>query len=306
MTLGNKYQWNFKQNAKLFINENAPENIVCEMAAILTRRRWVDARWHMHYWITIVSRNDTSPHLFNNKPLTEPMQSYCDQHFLECILIKLNQTLDFFSRKGMLPKDMSHLINWGPVMHICVSKLTIIGSDNGLSPDRHQAIIWTNAGILIFGPLGTNFSEILIEIHVFSFKKMHLKMSSGKWQPFCLGLNVLIPTSMCQVFSDCSSRGNNINPLVGCKGHLGSVRPVLNFTDRQWTNCGIKNQVQRNFTTLYRLIPFCLQFGMTGCLSTFFVNWNYNSNKMQLIYSHIIIHNKVEEYCKTTKLTNFC
>ena len=67
---------------------------------------------------------------------------------------------------------------------------TIIGSDNGLSPDRRQAIIWTNAGILLIWPLGTNFSETLIEIHIFSFKKMHLKMSSGKWRPFCLGLNV--------------------------------------------------------------------------------------------------------------------
>ena len=75
--------------------------------------------------------------------------------------------------------------------HICINKLTIIGSDNGLSPGRRQAIIWTNAGILLIGPLGTNFSEILIKICTFSFKKMHLKMSSGKRRPFCLGLNVI-------------------------------------------------------------------------------------------------------------------
>ena len=75
--------------------------------------------------------------------------------------------------------------------HICVSTLTVIGSDNGLSPGRRQAIIWTNAGILLIGPLGTNFSEILLEIYTFSFTKMHLKMSSGKWRPFCLGLIVL-------------------------------------------------------------------------------------------------------------------
>ena len=81
--------------------------------------------------------------------------------------------------------------HWGRVTHICVIKLTIIGSDNGLSPGRRQTIIWTNAGILLIGPLGTNFSEILIKILVFSFKKMHLKMSSGKWRPSCLGLNVL-------------------------------------------------------------------------------------------------------------------
>ena len=75
--------------------------------------------------------------------------------------------------------------------HICVSRLTIIGSDNGLPPDRRQAIIWTNAGILLIGPLGANFSEILIEILIFSFKKMRLKVSSAKRRPFCLGLNVL-------------------------------------------------------------------------------------------------------------------
>ena len=84
------------------------------------------------------------------------------------------------------------LSHWGWVTHICISKLTIIGSDNGLSPERHQAIIWTNAGILLIEPLGTNFSEISNEIHTFSFKKMHLKMSSAKWRPFCLGLNVLM------------------------------------------------------------------------------------------------------------------
>ena len=50
--------------------------------------------------------------------------------------------------------------------HICVSKLTIIGSDNGLSPGQREAIIWTNDGILLIRPLGTNFSEIWIEIHV--------------------------------------------------------------------------------------------------------------------------------------------
>ena len=83
------------------------------------------------------------------------------------------------------------LTHWGRVTHICVVKLTIIGSDNGLSPGRRQAIIWTNAGILLIGPLGTNFSEILIEIYTFSFKKMHLKMSSAKWRLFGLGLNEL-------------------------------------------------------------------------------------------------------------------
>ena len=89
---------------------------------------------------------------------------------------------------GHYPAQLTH---WGRVRHICISKLTIIGSDNGLSPGRHQAIIWTNAGILLIRTLGTNFSEIFSEICALSFKKMRLKVSSAKWRPFCLGLNVL-------------------------------------------------------------------------------------------------------------------
>ena len=87
------------------------------------------------------------------------------------------------------------LTHWGRVINMCVSNLNTIGSDNGLSPDRRQAIIWSNAGILLTGPLGTNLSEISIETLTFSFKKRHLKVSSAKWQPLCLGLNVLNATS---------------------------------------------------------------------------------------------------------------
>ena len=83
------------------------------------------------------------------------------------------------------------LTHWGRVTHICVGKLTITGWDNGLSPERRQAIISTNAGILLIGPLGTNFSEILIKIQTFSLKKIRLKMSSVKCCSFRLGLNVL-------------------------------------------------------------------------------------------------------------------
>ena len=108
------------------------------------------------------------------------------------------------------------LTPWGRVTHICVNKLTIIGSDNGLSPGRRQAIIWTNDGILLIGPLGTNFSEILIAIYIFSFKKMHLKMSSGNWQPFCLGLNVL---------KDASGE---------CPSWLFARYPRLNSDHMQW------------------------------------------------------------------------
>ena len=71
--------------------------------------------------------------------------------------------------------------------YICVSKIIIIGPDNGLWPSRRQPIIWTYAGILLIGPLGTNFSDILIEINTFSFfKEIHLQMSSGKCRSIIL------------------------------------------------------------------------------------------------------------------------
>ena len=60
-----------------------------------------------------------------------------------------------------------------------------IGSNNDLTPIRRQAIIYTNAGLLSIGHLGTNFSEISTKIHIFSFMKMHLNVSSAKWRPFC-------------------------------------------------------------------------------------------------------------------------
>ena len=53
---------------------------------------------------------------------------------------------------------------------------------------RRQAIIWTNVELFPIGPSRTNFSEIQIKIQNFSFMKMHLKMSSAKWRPFCTGV----------------------------------------------------------------------------------------------------------------------
>ena len=96
--------------------------------------------------------------------------------------------MTYWSQKGnedVIPKIIHirySLTHWGRVTHLCVGKLTIIGSDNGF--------IWTNAGILFIGPLGTNFNEILIGIQTLSFKKIHFKMSSAKWRPF-------VSASMC-------------------------------------------------------------------------------------------------------------
>ena len=134
-----------------------------------------------------------------DKPLSESMMVSLLTHI--CIIqpqwIKIKAWIinyihsfvwDIYNSLAKLPLTLTH---WGRVTHICVDKLTIIGSDSGLSPGRRQAIIWTNAGILLIRHLGTNISEIQSGNHTFSFKKMHLKMSSAKWRPFCLGLNML-------------------------------------------------------------------------------------------------------------------
>ena len=105
------------------------------------------------------------------------------------------------------------LIHWDRVTHICVGKLIIICSDNGSSPGRHQAIIWTNAGILLIWTLGTNFSEILSEIHIFSFKKIYLKMPSAKMaailsRPQCVNEMRQGSIFACAVANHCLSKSN--------------------------------------------------------------------------------------------------
>ena len=106
--------------------------------------------------------------------------------------------------KNMIPRRIDFiqkpesysLTDWGRATHICVGNLTIIGSDNGLSPCRHQAINWTSGGLLLIGSLGINFSKILIEIHTFSYKEnafesVVCKMAYILYRPQCV--NTLWP-----------------------------------------------------------------------------------------------------------------
>ena len=73
----------------------------------------------------------------------------------------------------------------GYMWYICILWYQLI------APGRRQAIIWINAGMLSMGNLVTNFIEILKEIHTFSFKTMHLKLSPSIRRPCCLRFNVL-------------------------------------------------------------------------------------------------------------------
>ena len=112
-----------------------------------------------------------------------------------CVHVKMhwisNRDVGFLILQDYASHVPKHLLIEADGRIYASGKLIIIGSDNGLSPTRPQAIIWTTAGILLIGPSGTNFSEIFIGIQTFSVKKMHLKMSYARSCSFCLGLNML-------------------------------------------------------------------------------------------------------------------
>ena len=79
----------------------------------------------------------------------------------------------------------------------CVGNLTTSGSDDGLSPDRRQAIIWTNAGILLIGPLWTSFSEIFdknsnIFIQEDAFESVVCEMAAILFRPQCVNLGLWV------------------------------------------------------------------------------------------------------------------
>ena len=77
---------------------------------------------------------------------------------------------------------------WGRVTHIGTGNLTIIGSDKCLSPGSRQAIVWTNAGLVLIGPFGTNFSEIQIKIFIKqnAFESVVCEMAAILSRPKCV------------------------------------------------------------------------------------------------------------------------
>ena len=138
---------------------------------------WEKFQWILPLYMKSVSCESNSfSYLFNqNSPV------YC-----QC-LSKLTVLSHIITTKvNEYPNSAKNSINWiinscdilwyylssgGWVTHLCGDSLTIIGSDNGLPSGPHQAIYWTDTGILLNGPIRTNFSEILTTIHTFSFEK---------------------------------------------------------------------------------------------------------------------------------------
>ena len=130
------------------------------------------------------------------------------------------------------PTLNSQLIHWGRVTHVCIRKLSTFG--------RRQDIIWTNAGISLILTLRTNFCEILSEIHKFLFKKMHLKMS-GKWRPFCLGVNEIIPMCVGDAMSySFNSPGIHLTLLIYSNLSTRGVKSIFYFKSfwlLMWREC---------------------------------------------------------------------
>ena len=128
------------------------------------------------------------------------------------------------------------LTHWGRVAHIC-----IFGSDNGLSPGRGQAIIWTNAVILLIEPLGTNFSEILIKIDTFSLKKFW-EMSVILSRPQCVNtifLSVGYMAIRLDALGACSGRicrslSLVVAPLLYRSGLVGEAPFRMHWRDADW------------------------------------------------------------------------
>ena len=82
------------------------------------------------------------------------------------------------------------LTHWGRVTHTCIGKITIIDSDNGLSPGCGQAIIWTNGGILLIGPLGTTSVKFLLQTKQFHSRKCI-------WKCYLENFGHFVSASMC-------------------------------------------------------------------------------------------------------------
>ena len=153
--------------------------------------------------------NRTALHLCSNPPKSNGVLSkQCSHHIHVLLKERVHQHLGITTRRllwhsttrfntGTLKYGLLKINYWHHFhslrlsdAYICVNKVINTASDNGLSPGQRQAIIWINAGILWIGPEKTNLSEILIESHLFSFKKMHLKMSSANGGHF-------VSASMC-------------------------------------------------------------------------------------------------------------
>ena len=102
-----------------------------------------------------VAEGGCGPTKFTNQTETLNCCYPSNWHWFRIFHVKGSSTPLFWE----LDRTLLELTRWGRMKHIRVTAASvnwdIIGSDNGLSPGRLQAIIWTNDGILLIWPLGT-------------------------------------------------------------------------------------------------------------------------------------------------------
>ena len=123
--------------------------------------------------------------LFTAKPSHEPMAtSYLFDHYRQ-VWWNFNHDTTILIPQNSFRNVLAKL---SAIRLQCVNSLR--PSDAYMLRQSNHHWFRSNSGILLIRPLGTNFNEFLIEILIFSFKKMRLKMSSAKCCPFRLGLNV--------------------------------------------------------------------------------------------------------------------
>ena len=141
------------------------------------------------------------------------------------------------------PDYLSMLTNWGRVTHICVSKLIIIGSDNGLSPDRRQAIVWTNAGILLkhWGRdemdaiSQTTFSNAFSWMKIFEHRlEFHMKFVPKD------PINNILALVQIMAWGRPGDKPLSESMMVSLPTHICVTRP-------QWVNWILGNKLQWNF-----------------------------------------------------------
>ena len=139
------------------------------------------------------------------------------------------------------------LTNWGRVTHICVDNLTVIGSENGLSPGRRQASIWNQCWNIVNWTLGNKLqwkfnqnSNIFIQENV--FENVVCEMAFILSRPQCVKQTMLEEVGYQSLlsFMGSSSQGKNAPCMtcMACNGmHKGQISPVcfVQYFDRIWT-----------------------------------------------------------------------
>ena len=147
---------------------------ICVTYLLRSSIMWNGRTGGQGHWLGKIWTHET-PHFHRSQfLLTEIRKKYNLVFYTDVRKVRLDAVSWLHNNSSVIIATLC-LTHWGRVTHICVDIENIICSDNGLSPCRRQAIIWTNAGILLIRSLGTNFNEISIGIHTFSFKKINFK-----------------------------------------------------------------------------------------------------------------------------------